>query len=639
MASLRALLVKELKQHGPAVGMGTALLIVAWLVARASFAQEARTLSVLQVVSGFATFPLGAAALWLGHRLVVTEYYARTQRFVEALPIARGLLALTKAAVGLAVLELWAMLALAAGAWAAARTEPIGARFLAIMAARLGVFVFALWGAVFLFAFFGRLRVALAGAVAALLLTLDRSTTFALERFGPFALIAGETFGFERQHPPWRALAEAAAIGVVCLAGGWALARVREGSVVEALARPLAARELSALLVVGLGGALAFASFEEERITTPPALTTEKAVRREEAPLVIAYFDDELRVPAERLGATMGPTLASFRQAVGWPEPLPPVRLTHAPDADPEEPERETLSPGQGLALAVNLTRAAERPTELVALVLHQLVWARTRGRAGLEPKHWLLDGFTYHFTLFGQTAAPALTAAPDPWLLRALAAHRIVPVGVEALAAYHATAERLGDPATNALAASGWRVLEARVGRARTLALARAAFGRRGTADVRDYLHERRHPLAALFAETTGLPWEAFVADWKDTLDRIAAQPGAAALLDQVPRGRLEVRSDGALNRVSVVGSLARPPAAGTFCSLLHQRLAPFDAEIPTELLERTRFLWPEGERDFARTVEAPYGSGERAFVALDCEPPALGFPLRLLARRVTVP
>jgi hypothetical protein len=235
--------------------------------------------------------------------------------------------------------------------------------------------------------------------------------------------------------------------------------------------------------------------------------------------------------------------------------------------------------------------------------------------------------------------AAPPLHGEPDAWLLRAVVAHRLVPVEVGALAAYHVTSERLGDPATNALAASGWRILEARVGRARVLALARAAFGRRGTGDVRDTWHERRRPANALFAEITGIRWEAFVADWKTTLDRVARHPAAVALLDQVPRGKLEVLADGARSRVSVAGALERPPPAGTLCSLWHLRIGPYDVEIPTRLLERTRFLWPDGERVFSPAAETPYGSGERVFVALDCEPPPLGFPVRLLSRRVVVP
>ncbi len=640
MAAIRALLMKELRQHGGAAALSTLLLVLAWLVARASFAQEARTLSALQLVSSFASLPLVAAALWLGHRLVVSEYYARTQRFVEALPIRRGLMALGKAAFGLALLEAWALLSLAAGVGMAARSEPIGGRFLAIMAARLALFVFALWGVVFLLGFFGRLRVVLAGALAVVVLILDRSTTWALEDFGPLALIDGQTFGFERQHFPGRALLEAAALGALGLAGGWGLARVREGSVVEALARPLAARELTALLVVGLTAVSAFFSFARERPPRPYAITTDKVVRRLDVPLVVAYFEDDLQPSAARLGEALGPALSAFRSGLGWSEPMPPVRVVHAPDADPADPRTELLHAEQGLVLGVNLRGGGERPTEVAAYVLHQLIWARSRGRAGREHRHWLLDGFAYHFALHGAApAAPPLSGPPDPSLLRALAAHRIVPVSGAALAAYHETAERLGDPAANALAASGWRILEARVGRQRVLALARAAFDRRGTGDVRDYLHERRHPPAAIFAAATGVPWDNFLVDWTRTLAELARHPAAVAALAEQPSGRFEVRADGLSGRVWVAGALERAPAAGTFCSLLHQRLPAFEAEIPTDYLERTRFLWTDGAGPFSRDLEAPYGSGERVYVALDCEPPALGLPLRLLSRRVAVP
>jgi hypothetical protein len=639
MSAIRALLGKELRQHGGAVGLGTLLLGVAWVVAQLSFSQAARTLTMLQLVSGFALFPLAAASLWLGHRLVVTEYYARTQRFVEALPLHRGLPALTKAAFGLVVLEAWAMLGLAAGAWGASHSEGVGLRFLGIMAARLGGFVFALWGVVFLLGFFGRLRVALAGAIALLVLGLDHATTWTIERFGPFALIDPQTFGLERHQLPGRALLEAAALGALCLAGGWALARIREGSVVEALARPLSTRELTALAAVALIAVGVFTTFAREASPRPYQITGDEVVRRLDVPLVVAHFDDDLRAPAQRLSDTLGPTLVAFTAALAWPEPLPPVRVVHAPDADPGDPDSELVDPVEGLVVGVNLRSGAERPVEVAAFVLHQLVWARTRGRAGFEPRHWLLDGFSYHFALHGAGPAPPLSGAPDPWLLRALVAHEAVPVSVEALARYHVSAERLGDPGANALAASGWRVLEARLGRRRVLELARAAFGRRGTADVRDYLFERRHPADVLFARATGLPWESFVADWGQTLTRLAREPGVRAQLAQLPRGRLDVLADGLSGRVSVAGALDPPPGQGTFCSLWHQRLWSFDAEVSTHGMERTRFLWTEGDQRPSRELEAAYGSGERVFVALDCEIPALGFPVRLLSRRVTVP
>jgi hypothetical protein len=50
-------------------------------------------------------------------------------------------------------------------------------------------------------------------------------------------------------------------------------------------------------------------------------------------------------------------------------------------------------------------------------------------------------------------------------------------------------------------------------------------------------------------------------------------------------------------------------------------------------------KFLWPRREREQSRYVSGQYGRGERAFVALDCELPAIGCWARLAQERVTVP
>jgi hypothetical protein len=87
MAATIALFRKELRQHGPALVGVSALLVLVWLMGSATQDKEARVLSALQLVPSFAAVALSAAALYLGHRLVVAEYYGRTQRFVESLPV------------------------------------------------------------------------------------------------------------------------------------------------------------------------------------------------------------------------------------------------------------------------------------------------------------------------------------------------------------------------------------------------------------------------------------------------------------------------------------------------------------------------------------------------------------------------
>jgi hypothetical protein len=633
MIITRTLLAKELRQHGPALLGISALLTVAFSMGRTLMNREARVLSALEVVSSFALGPLVAAALYLGHRLVVAEHYGRTQRFVEALPVRRGHMALVKAAFGLAWLELWAACALLLAA-ASASTEPIGGRFLGILAARLGLYVFALWGVVFLLGFFGRLRLPLGGGLVLLAVLLDRATAWHLHNFGPLALVERTTFPFERQHFPAGALAQSAAVGAAALGIAWALSRVREGGIVEALARPLSRRELSAILVVAFGALTAFAALDREPAPPPYAFSSDRVLR--EGLVEIGYLDDDLRPAAAALSGRMALTLAAFSRALGVS--FPPVRVVHGPEVPVDLPRVVRSHPTEGLVLRVNLAGTGPGAhTRVVALALHALVWSRSRGRAGLETKHWLLDGFAVHFAEHGLEPAPP-PVEPDRTLLRALVATALVPFGEPLLRDYERTAERLGDDVTGALAASGWRTLESRIGRERALALARAALTRPGTGDVRDYLYERRHPMPRLFEEATGWAWPAFLQAWSEDLARLRTRPAARALLAELPQGQFRVRVDSPAG-VAVEARLTTPLAADTTCTVRHRRLPPHDLPFSPETLEEVKFVWPRGERSLARPVADQYGPGERAFVALDCDLPELGCWARLAAERVTAP
>ena len=640
MSATRTLFAKELRQHGLALGGLTALLALAWGLLAFAQSREARVLSALELVPTFAMIPLVSAALYLGQRLIVAEYFGHTQRFVEALPVRRGQMALVKAVCGLVCLALWAAGGLLASARVGAASEPIGGHFLGILAARLGLYVFCLWGVVFLLALLGRLRLPVAGALVAFLVLLDRYTVWELGRFGPFALIARDSFAFERQHAPVAAMLQSAAVGLVAFALAWALIRVREGSIVESLARRMSPRELSTLMVLASGAGVAFLALRKEPDPAPFAFTTTQVVRAPRGSVEVAYLDEELRPAAEQLIGALEPTLQAFATALALPWPLPPVRLVHGPEIDARQPRLVRSHPEQGLVLRVNLAEGSARARlRIVSTILHELTWARTRGRAALEPKHWLLDGFALYFALHGrQAAAPAFDAS-DPTLLRAVAATERLPLRAGTLRDYAMPAEQLGEDLTEALAASGWHLLEARAGRQRALALARAAFDRRGTGDVRDLLHEWRDPLPVMFARTTGLDWNEFVASWIAALDQLRRTPPPPLPGRDLPRPTASATRASADTGVGVELQLEAPLPPGTTCALKHRRLPPYDEPFSAEELEEAGFLWPAGETHVLRLIEGTYGRGERAFVALDCELAALGASVRFVAARVTVP
>jgi hypothetical protein len=288
----------------------------------------------------------------------------------------------------------------------------------------------------------------------------------------------------------------------------------------------------------------------------------------------------------------------------------------------------------EGLVGSVNLESPGVDPAvDVVSFVVHALLWGHTRGRAGLEPRHWLLDGFSVHIALL--TAGRSAGAPLDLWTLRAVLASEIVPLTTESLRSYDLTSERLGDPIAGALAAHGWELMEARVGHARALALARAAFARPGTHDVRDFLHDLWHPVPAMFERETGLGYDAFVANWADVLNGLRRAPAVSGALLAVPRGRADISSrDGHLD---VNASSAPAPLADLTCRVLHDELPPYDSPIDERELTKVDQVWKAGQFYFTHVLEGAYGRGERAFVALDCYLPVLGGPVRLGAWRVT--
>jgi hypothetical protein len=71
--------------------------------------------------------------------------------------------------------------------------------------------------------------------------------------------------------------------------------------------------------------------------------------------------------------------------------------------------------------------------------------------------------------------------------------------------------------------------------------------------------------------------------------------------------------------------------------CRVLHDELPPYDSPVDEKSHTRIVQTWKAGQDHFVYVIEGAYGRGERAFVALDCDVPALGGPARLGAWRVT--
>jgi hypothetical protein len=209
-----------------------------------------------------------------------------------------------------------------------------------------------------------------------------------------------------------------------------------------------------------------------------------------------------------------------------------------------------------------------------------------------------------------------------------------VVP-GAADLDNYYRLVERVGELPASALAATAWRFLEETAGPQAAEALARTAFGRKGTRDVRDWLYHRRFPAPALVAESSGRDFATFVAAWQRWLaDQAAAR---TRWLGSLPTATVAVElSARTLDAVTVRGQLRGAEADD--CAVLHT-LEPFYDTIPNPDLFTEDKLPAAPTGAFTMPLDADYESGERVFLALECRSPATPWGLRLHAGRVTVP
>lgn len=627
MGRLATLLEKELRHHGLAFVALAVLLLGVYALTLLGLALAPTNLGWLQAHVTFVRLFLPLVGLTLASRLVVSEYYGQTQLFVEALPIRPWEPVLVKLVVGGTLLVVASLLSVASTGALAAASEPVTARFLGLVALRTVVAALTYWAFFFAMSFTGRFRLPLYVSVALALLLIAEQSSFDLMRFGPFA-VAFDRIVSEREVVPWAAIGESFAViaGLVGLAFGVAL--VDEGSLAERLARPMSQREKSVVALVILGGITVWGVLEERRERDPYEFAEAEVFRHAELPVSVMYLDEPRREAAEALANQLAADLAPLPEALGWREPLPPVRIAFHGRLDRRTFENVPLEDGQGVLLRANFDQPDFDSLGLRSLVVHEVLNAVSGGRLLFEPKHWAADGFARYWV--DSETEPANASAVLP---RALVATRDAPVTRDTLRRWNQTSERLGDPLTTALAWSAFATLEDARGRDAALSLARAFLTEWAPEDGRSLVFEASHGAAELMAES-GVDEGALLELWNQGLERWRVGP-AGAVAAEVPRGTARIEGDGsALSwRVDLDADVAAPVAV----SLMHQPIGPFDGWVHPLDLDREDMAIAVGERARAGRLPGEYTSGERAVFVVEFEAAALGCPVRLLTERRT--
>lgn len=511
------LLRKELRQHG-------AIFLVLFLLNAAGSFLVGEAISVsgasgsVLAGTGFAlTTLLAIAAATAAHRLVVLEYQKKTTLFLEALPLSRWGMLLTKLVFGWLFILGTATAVLLLG-WAIAESEIRTGRFLTILLCRALLWASFLYAFFFLTSFLGRYRIPVYLFLGIALLWLaSGSTLLRLGEFPPFALIDPNVFGFERDELPATNLLWTAGLVCALFGGSFVLGLAREGSVAAMLGERMSHREH-----LFFGGAffvlISLPSLVEHHHPEPFRLPG--AIEEEIHGIRISISPDQLGVAVDRelaLAESLTKALAEERE---WlkvsPPKWPPVFVVERTGLKSEAGglpyEAGKLENDEGCLLYADYRAQGFPDAAFAHFVARQCLRVYSRDRIDREERRWVFDGFELVRELQG--AAPAAKA---DWLSRAVQADREHPLSAADLDAWDRFEKSAGHEPARALS---WHLLQTLLEQSdedRFRSFIVAVLGPPVPArDVRAVVRDRFHPTRKLFARTIGMPLPDFLAVWK---------------------------------------------------------------------------------------------------------------------------
>src|SRR5688572_14199400 len=326
MGATAVLVRKELRQHRLPFGFLATILMVSAMAVLAGHYVRGQSSSVFTGLSLFLQIALPAAAMLICGRVVVAEYRAKTQLFLEALPLQRWRMVAVKYVFGFIVLLTVVAAPVAAGGWLLSGHEAMTPQFAAILASRVIMTAWCWYAFFFTTGLLGRYRWPLLILIVFVAMGLDSMTVWEINRFGPFELL-NDRFGAERDEFPIKAMGEVLAIAGGMTGLAFVLALVREGNVSALMAERMSHREKVLVAVVLLGAVAAFSLLEEQR-RKPPYDLTGAAVAKGPGTLVKVAGP---RRPAELLAKEVNAELAELRDYLGI-DAFPTVLVTHRVD-------------------------------------------------------------------------------------------------------------------------------------------------------------------------------------------------------------------------------------------------------------------------------------------------------------------
>jgi hypothetical protein len=587
---VRHLVLKELKEHGWVL-LALVVLFGAGLGVQLSRADDDGGRFV--ALRGFLVTWGLVASLVAGNRLVVREYSGRTQLFLEALPIGRLRVVLTKWLLGLGWAGVLAVSAWGATWWWASRTMALPfdeARYALLPAL---VWLALVWSLCFVAGLLGRYRLLFWIVLGLVLYGLDTVGQVHLFELPPFHLVS-EQLAVSNAWPNAVDLLVALGGAGLFTVAGLVLATAGEGAIATTLSGRMTSRERLAAVSTMLVGFLLFSALSKDR--DRPAFALESVTPKDSVagPIGVLPGEGVSEEAARALVEQLAVDVVTFTQAMRYP-PLDGVYVVSQRGLDPDIILRAPLGGQDGIVLQANLADDRFDPVNLRYRVLHSIVGDVTKNRGLEEDRHWLLDGLATWWVVRGDDAARALQ--------RRRAAAAPVGLSTRSLARWDETFERLGDCFGMAVSFTLVDALAEDVGEDAVVDVFRRVFVKpRG--DVRDVLFEEK--LGAVL-KTKGVDFEALVARAESARRNVGTPPSRyEGAVELVPQGGGQWRA---------AFTLSKDGQPVTRFRGLSAQAGPWEAGMGDTELSRVD----------ARTVRAlatgVFASGERLFFAIEVD------------------
>lgn len=624
MRAVRALFRKELREHGVAVFVLLAVLTVLLILSLIGVQAQGDKTSTLEFIPFYLLTYFTIAAMVLSNRLVVREFQAHTQHFLETLPLLRWQVVALKYALGFLILSLVACGALVAGSLSAVRSEPIGVNFATFMGLRALGYLFWLWSACFFVGFTGRFRQPIFWSFFLILMGTEISTDLSVMDFPPLALVDPSIMPYERVNFPVAVFLQDLLLGGCLMAAAFVIATWREGQLVSQLSGRLTQAEKAAVATILVGYVLAVAVIDEKRPKAPFQFPQDEVLVSQTVPLEILYLSEPGREKAEKLLAWLEPRLKGLEEEVGLK--LPRLRVALSESLDGVTYNIANMGKKDGVLIRCNFMDSGFERESMGALLVHQALAYHTRGRAMLESGHWFLDGFSVWWM-----------ESPEGRPSRQDEAMWVVREGfptAEEVERWGLQIDGHGYRGMDSFAYTGILYLEETHGREAVLKLAKLLYNREVNHDIRELFQQWMHPTRSRFLEASGVEFETFVEGWADWF---VSQGDGASLLAQLgrPEGQITATKEG----LEYSLEFSKAPPKGTGWTLLHITAGPFDAPIAERGRKREEHLWKDGQTSQSKSLNDVYSPGDRVLVCLEVQFPGRAHPFRVVTRRLELP